>query len=535
MVVNLGIMSYDIKCSLFGQNETANENLCPSGMKNESSAGYPFVNKRKRIVERTVEEKSADFKSKRWIILLITVMSTFMATLDSSIVNVALPGMAKSLNVTTGLIAWVVSAYLIVVSVCILFFGKLGDLKGQARIFRLGLLIFTVGSFLCGVTHTLPLLIAARAVQAVGAAGTMANSQGIITRTFPPEERGRALGINGAFVALGTLVGPALGSLIISFASWEYLFWVNVPIGILVYIANLKLFSKIQEDTSNEKLDILGAVLFTLAIAPLFIGLEYGQTIGYYNPLIIASLLVAVVAFISFLIVERKIKTPLLDLEIFKNKWFSISIFCAFTSFIAISCANILMPFYLQNALALSAGMAGIFMTIYPLVLALAAPISGYISDKIGSEVLTLIGLLLTSGGMFLMSILNDHPSFFIMGLYIAIMSLGNGLFQSPNNSLIMSMVPVNKLGVGGSVNALVRNIGMVVGIALSTSILYSVMSAKIGYHVTGYVEGRNDAFISGMRFAYIAGAAICLLGALITAIRLHGRKLKKQNETASL
>lgn len=480
-------------------------------------------------MERTVEEKNTDFKNRRWMVLLITVMATFMSTLDSSIVNVALPSMAKSLNVTTGLIAWVVSAYLIVVSVCILFFGKLGDLKGQVKIFRIGLLIFTAGSFLCGVTRTLPLLIAARAVQAIGASATMANSQGIITRTFPPEERGRALGINGAFVALGTLVGPALGSLIISFATWEYLFWVNVPIGILVYAANLKLLSKYKEETVREKLDIWGAVLFTLATVPFFVALEYGQTVGYFNPFIIICFIVAAISFAAFLLVERKVEFPLLDLEIFKNKWFSVSIFCAFTSFIAISCSNIILPFYLQNALELNTGTAGIFMTIYPLVLALSAPVSGYISDKIGSEVLTLIGLSLTSGGLFLMATLNEHPSFFIMGLYIAVMSLGNGLFQSPNNSLVMSMVPAKKLGVGGSVNALVRNVGMVVGIALSTSILYSVMSAKIGHHVTGYVAGRNDAFIAGMRFAYIAAASICLVGAVITAVRLRGRKEAKQ------
>ncbi len=152
----------------------------------------------------TVKKNAGERDPGRWIILLITVLATFMATLDSSIVNVALPHMAEALRVDTGEITWVVSSYLIVITVCILIFGRLGDLKGQSRVFRYGLLIFTFGSFLCGVMHTLPLLIAARMVQAVGAAATMANSQGIITRTFPPEERGRALGLNGTFVALGS-------------------------------------------------------------------------------------------------------------------------------------------------------------------------------------------------------------------------------------------------------------------------------------------------------------------------------------------
>lgn len=499
-------------------------------IKNDIRTAYlqPYKKTEKqRNVEIIVEKTNNVFYRKRWGILLITVLATFMSTLDASIVNVALPTMAVDLNVSTGAIAWVVSSYLIVVSVCILFFGRLGDLKGQAKIFRLGLLIFTIGSFFCGLTHSLPLLIAARGVQAVGAAATMANSQGIITRTFPPEERGRALGINGAFVALGALVGPALGGLIISFASWEYLFWINVPFGILALIANMRIFSKYEEQTSKEKLDIRGAILFPIGIAPFFIALEYGQTIGYAHPIILGCFAVSVVALVAFFLVERKLENPLLDFQIFKNKWFTISIFCAFTSFIAISCSNIILPFYLQNALKLSPGTAGLFMTIYPLILALTAPVSGYFSDKIGSEVLTLIGLVLTSAGLYLMSGLNDAPNYWFLGLFIGVMSLGNGLFQSPNNSLVMSMVPEEKLGIGGSINALVRNIGMVVGIALSTSLLYSGMSAKIGRHVTGFVEGRNDAFLFGMRIAYLVSASICLVGAVITAMRLRGRKQK--------
>lgn len=466
-------------------------------------------------------------KNSRWYILIITVVVTFMSTLDSSIVNVALPSMAESLNVTTGQIAWVVSAYLIVISIFILPFGRLGDLKGQGKIFRIGLLIFTIGSFLCGLTHSFPLLLAARTVQAIGASATMANNQGIITRAFPPEERGRALGINGSFVALGTMVGPSLGGFIISFASWEYLFWINVPIGLIALFLNLK-FSDKTEENRKEKLDIPGGVLFAFAISPLFVALEYGQDVGYASPVTLISIVIAVVCFTGFFVRERKIKTPLLDLDIFRNKWFSVSIFCGFTSFIAISCSNILLPFYLQNVLKMSPGTAGLYMTIYPVILAVTAPASGYLSDKIGSETLTLVGLALTSVGLFLMSFLNETPVLWVMCVYIGVMSLGNGLFQSPNNSLVMSMVPREKLGVGGSVNALVRNIGLSIGISVSTSILYGAMSAKIGRHVTGYVPGRNDAFIYGMRLAYIVAAVICLSGVIMTGIRLI--RLKKEN-----
>lgn len=462
--------------------------------------------------------------------LIITAVSTFMSTLDSSIVNVALPKMAEDLRVGTGAIAWVVSVYLIVVTVCILLFGRMGDLKGQGRIFRFGLLLFTLGSFLCGMTHTFVLLLAARCVQAVGAAATMANSQGIITRTFPAEERGRALGINGAFVALGMLAGPALGGFIITVASWEYLFWINVPIGIAAFLANLR-FSGAEDTHSGEKLDLKGFALFTLAIGPLFVALEYGQAIGYGHPLILACFAVSAASGGAFYFAERRCGQPLLDLGIFRDKWFSVSIFCGFTSFVALSCSNIILPFYLQNALAMSPGKAGVYMTIYPLVLALVAPLSGYASDRVGPEALTLTGLALMSLGLFLMSGLQANPSNWTLILFIGVMSFGNGLFQSPNNSLVMSLVPDGKLGVGGSVNALVRNLGMVVGIALSTTILYSGMSVKLGRHVTGYVPGSNDAFFYGMRLAYITAASICLIGAVITAVRLFCfRKKEKTN-----
>lgn len=477
-----------------------------------------------------VTKQKSDSDRSRWIVLIITAVSTFMSTLDSSIVNVALPRMAQELHVSTGAIAWVVSAYLIVVTVCILLFGRLGDLKGQGKVFRYGLLLFTVGSLLCGLTHTLAMLLAARCVQAIGASATMANSQGIITRTFPVQERGRALGINGAFVALGLLAGPPLGGFIITVASWEYLFWINVPIGIAAFLANLR-FSGAEDTRTEEKLDIKGFLLFTLTMTPLFIALEYGQDAGFGNPVIVACFVIAACSGAAFYFAESRSSQPLLDLQIFRNMWFSVSIFCAFTSFVALSCSNIVLPFYLQNALAMNPGEASIYMTIYPLVLALVAPISGYASDRVGPEALTLAGLVLTSLGLFLMSGLQQNPSRWTLILFIGIMSLGNGLFQSPNNSLVMSLVPEEKLGVGGSVNALVRNFGMVVGVALSTAILYSGMSAKLGRHVTGFVPGRNDAFFYGMRLAYVTAASICLIGAVITAVRLFWfRKKEKAN-----
>ncbi len=462
----------------------------------------------------------------KWVILLIVLMVTFMATLDGSIVNVALPVMAKTLNVTSASIQLVVTSYLIIISATILVFGRLGDMVGKTKVFKFGIALFTLGSLLCGITEAFPFLVLSRVIQAIGAAGTMANNQGIITEVFPPNERGRALGITGTFVALGSLLGPPIGGFIVDAGRWEYIFLINVPIGIITLFLCFKLLPKATE-TIRGKLDGFGALLIIFTIVPLFFALSKGQELGFTNPIIWLSFFVAIAAFIIFIIVEKKHETPLLQLQIFKNKLFSLSIFCAFLSFIAIFCSNIIQPFYIQDIMKFSPSTSGLVLMIYPLVLSVIAPISGYLSDKIGSEVLTLIGLSLTSLGLFLMSTLTEYSTIIGMALFTAIMALGNGLFQAPNNSLVMSTVPRDKLGIAGSINALTRNLGMITGIALSTTILYNRMSYKLGYNVTNFVVGRNDAFIYGMRMVYIVGASICLVGVILTSLRLFGRKTK--------
>lgn len=465
----------------------------------------------------------------RWVILFVVVMVTFMATLDGSIVNVALPVMAKSLKVTSAGIQVVVTSYLIIISATILIFGRLGDIVGKTKVFKFGIALFTLGSLFCGITSSLPALVFARVIQAIGASGAMANSQGIITHVFPANERGRALGITGTFVALGALIGPPLGGFIIDATSWEYIFLINVPIGIIILFYSFKILPK-SHKTAKVRFDGLGALLFVFAIVPLFAALGQGQEIGFTKPIILLGFLIAIISFTLFIMVEKKRENPLLQLQIFENKLFSLSIFCGFISFVAMFCSTIIQPFYLQDVMKFSPSTTGLVLMIYPLILSVVSPFSGHLSDKIGSEILAFIGLVFTSLGLFLMSALNENSSITTMVLFIAVMSIGNGLFQSPNNSLVMSTVPKDKLGIAGSVNALVRNLGMICGIALSTTILYNRMSYKIGYHVTTYVASRNDAFIYGMKTVYIIAAAICMFGAILTSLRLFSSKAKLAN-----
>lgn len=463
----------------------------------------------------------------RGLILFNIVLLTFMACLDSSIVNVALPVMADYFKVGMNSIAIIVSSYLIAISATILIFGRLGDIKGTVRVFKIGIIIFTLGSLMCAIANSLYLIVLARVIQAIGAAGFMATNQGIITRVFPAGERGKALGITGSFVALGTLVGPPLGGFIVDAAAWQYIFLINIPIGIFAFILGLKILPR-DEESIKARLDIKGALLFLVFIVALFAAILSGEQIGFSEPPVLIGFGLAIAAFIIFIKVELAEDSPLLQLNIFRNQLFSLSILCGFLLFVAMNCSNILLPFYLQDVIKMSPSVSGLYLMTYPLVLFIVAPISGHLSDKIGSELLTLIGLVIFSSAFFMMATLDQQLEPVKLVVIIAIMALGNGMFQSPNNSLIMSSVPRDRVGIAGSINALVRNLGLVVGISVSTLILYGVMSSQLGYKVTTFVEGKEAEFAFAMRVTYISAGLISLIGAILTALRLFQKRYKK-------
>lgn len=470
-------------------------------------------------------ESKNEYKN-RVLILAIVVILPFMGTLDSTIINVALPAMVKIFDVNMTSIQLIVISYLVTIVSTILLFGRLGDVKGKSKIFNSGLLVFTIGSLLCGLSKSFSTLVIFRIIQALGASAAMANNQGIITQVFPANERGKALGINSTFLALGTMLGPALGGLVISYLSWNYIFFINIPIGIVAVIMGFKILPKKIED-KKEKIDFLGAGVFGTSVICLFCSLLVGQRVGYDNYLIILGFIVAIVLFCIFIYIEKKLEYPLIDLSLFKNSLFSVGILCTFICYVAFNSNNMVQPFYLQDVLKMSPSYAGMVMMISPIIITVLAPFSGHLSDKIGSESLTLVGLVLMGLGLGLMATLNENSSLYSLVIYIALLAVGNALFLSPNNSLVMSSAPNNKLGIAGSINAFVRNLAQTSGVAMATLLLYSFMSIKMGEKVYGYVEGRSDVFIYGMRYVYIVAAIICLVGVLVTGIRL-----KRQNKS---
>jgi EmrB/QacA subfamily drug resistance transporter len=469
---------------------------------------------------RATYQEDKEIQKKRWMILIVLNIFTFMSTLDGSIVNIALPELSKQLKLPMAQIEWVTTGYLMAICAAILFFGKLGDIVGKIRIFKIGTIVFVIGSMLCGFSLSLPALLASRVIQAIGASMTMANSQGIVTDIFPASERGKALGFIGTFVSLGSIAGPSLGGIMVSTLGWEYIFWVNIPIGVIAILLGWKVLPK---DLTRTKatIDVPGSLLFAIFIISLFAGLLLGQQLGYGDSLIVTSLIVAIISLIAFLWTELRRKEPLLQLSLFKNPLFSLSILCGFLVFTANFCFNIIAPFYAQNMLNLSPFEAGFLLMLLPICMVVVAPISGALSDKIGSEFLTFAGLVVMVIAQFGLAELHEGSSVVLVGVWIAMLGIGSGLFQSPNNSLVMSKVPRTQLGSAGSVNSLVRNVGMVVGITIATTILFHVMSDKAGYRVTGLVPGRPELFISGMHVVFMTSASICFVAALLTGWRM--------------
>ncbi|BDR61036.1 MFS transporter [Lactobacillus xylocopicola] len=470
--------------------------------------------------EKLSYQTNQKVQKNRWWILVAVGLFTFMSTLDGTIVNIALPVISKDLQIPMSQSEWVVSLYLIIVCSFILFFGKLSDLHGKIKIFRLGAIFFIAGSLLSGFKVNLIFLLAARALQALGAAMTMATNNGIITEIFPNTERGKALGTIGSFVALGSIAGPGLGGLILSHLSWSYIFWLNVPVGIVAAIIGAIYLPK-DITFTNEPLDRTGSFTFALGMISLFGGVFLGQQLGFTALPVLAMLLVGVVSLVSFVYVEKHTTNPLLQFKLFKNPDFSVSLLCALLIFITNFFFNVVTPFYLENARHLAPSQTGYILMILPVVQLFAAPVAGTLSDKIGPKLITFIGLVLLLISQIGYTMCNlDSPTWLFV-VSIAIMGLGSGIFSSPNNSLVMSSVEQKDLGIAGSINSLSRNLGMVIGISSATTVLFSAMSQAKGARVTGYLPKQPEIFIYGMHVVFIISLLICLVTVLLSGWRL--------------
>jgi MFS family permease len=325
----------------------------------------------------------------------------------------------------------------------------------------------------------------------------------------------------GVFVALGSVAGPGVGGMILQILPWSYIFWVNVPIGIFAIIMGEFLFPKEAMHKGKLDLDWGGTILFFLAISLLFLGVEIGQNTGFAHPIVIGSIIVAVILLVLFIRYELGQKIPMIDLHIFKNSLFSISLVAAFLIFVTNFFAAIIMPFYLQDLLKWSPGQAGLMMMVFPITMMIVGPIGGWMGDKLDKEIITSIGIIIVVLSQLGYTRFNAHTAVWELILFTVLNSAGTALFQASNNALVMSAVEKRYLGVAGSVNALARNLGMITGISIATTTLFTMMSISYGKRTTTYVPGRPDIFLTGMHTAFLVSFALAFITFLIVAYRL--------------
>ena len=439
--------------------------------------------------------------SRKWIILAITSIGTFMGTLNSTIVNVALPVMSQEMKVSINAIQWVISAYLLTTVLFLPIFGKLSEFLGKKYIFAFGTLIFAIGSALCAFSHTLGLLTISRIIQAIGTSGMFSMSMGIVSSVFPESERGRALGIVGTMVAIGTIAGSSLGGFLVSGFGWPSIFVINVPVGIAGFILSFIFLPDFLIQKKVKTFDIIGTITFSSFILILFLALLFVQQNVLPAVYLIPLMIVAAILLVVFIKVETRSKNPLLDLGLFRLKEFSFGLVAAYFCFIILNSTMLFIPFYLQDILKLSARDSGLILSVYPLSMGIIAPLSGWLSDHITHRPLEITGMIVTAASMLLFATLNESSSILKMIILMCILGTGLSIFQSPNNVRVMGSVPAEKLGMASSTNALFRYIGLSSGTTFSMLIFSLSSNINIGklssgFHVSSFLHGITAVFI---------------------------------------
>lgn len=436
-----------------------------------------------------------------WYVVGTVCIGAFMAALDASIVNVALPTMMHGFGARYGTIEWVLISYLLTLSALLPLLGRLADLYGRRPLYSLGFVIFVVGSAVCGAAHDLPVLLGARVVQAVGAAMLQANSVAIITATVPSAHRGRAIGFQGAAQAVGLSVGPAVGGALIGLFGWRAVFYVNVPIGLVGTILAALILPK---DPPRERIPAIhwpGSVSLTVALVAVMLVLSQGDTWGWISPATLWFAGAAVLAAVLFASLERRALTPIIDPILVRTRAFVLGSFTGLLSYHAMFGVLFLMPFYLEHVLHLAPSVTGLLLTPIPLGMTLAAPMAGGLADRFGSRQLTVAGMAISVVGVLAMILtIGVHPPLALLLAGFAVFGVGLGTFTPPNNSAVMGSAPRSHLGVAGGLLNMARSLGMALGTAVSGTMLVAFLP------------------VGATRFARVPAIRDALVGVLVVA-----------------
>ncbi len=440
-----------------------------------------------------------------------------MAILDGSIANTALPTIASELHTSAAASIWVVNAFNLAVTMSLLTFASLGDSVGYSRMYTIGLAIFTAGSLACALSHTLPILIASRALQGLGAAAVMANGPAIYRQIFPHDQLGRALGLSGVIVATSSAAGPTIGGTILAVAAWPWIFAINVPLGIFAVLFSRRALPR--EPGSGGRLDPASVALSALALGSLIFAFDgFARRTSLVSIALEAALGVLCATF--FIRRSLALPRPLIAIDLFTKGTFTLATLTALCTYIAQGLAYVSLPFFFQSALGRTPFESGLLLTSWPLAVACIAPIAGRLSDRYPAGILSTIGLSILSLGLGLYAVMPAQPSVLSIVVHGAICGIGFGFFQSPNNRSLIGSAPRAKSGSASGVLATVRLSGQTIGAAV-VGIVFATLGADAA-HGSALEHTVRTATPIGLWIACGSAAT----GAVLSGLRLGARQV---------
>lgn len=479
------------------------------------------------LLHRIAPEESG---ARRWEILALSSVGAFMGPLDGSIVSVALPAIGSDLRLSFGEAIWVQVVYLLMLAILLIPLGRLADQRGRMRFYLAGVALFTVASVASGLSVDGLMLIVSRAFQGAGAALMVATSAAIVTAVFPPQQRGRALGINIMAVYVGLSVGPPLGGILVDTAGWRWIFLVNVPIGLAVLVwGGLRLPHDRPMGRRALRPDALGAALLAVFLTCLLVPVSFAPQWGWGSPGTIALLAVSGLALVGFVLAERRVRDPILDLALLRhNRLFAAANLAALLNYMALYGPVVLTAIYLQEVQGRSAAVTGWLLLSQPVLQATLSPFAGRLSDRIGSRVLTTGGMVLMAVGIALLATLGGGSASDTVRLVVGLAVMGVGLasFSAPNSSAVMGSVSRDQLGLASGFLATMR----VTGQALSVALLGAIAASQLGALGARLIFAPEDGvelsaraaseFATGYRYAMVTAAVLAVLAAVASLVR---------------
>lgn len=455
---------------------------------------------------------------RRWRTLIAVGFGTFMATMDFSIVNVALPTFAREFDRSPDTVVWVALGTSLAVTGLTLTAGRAGDLYGRKRVYLLGWVILTLGLTVASFVQTLEQLIAIRLVQAVGVSFAIANANAIVTDAFPDHERGRALGTVTAVVGAGLMSGPIFGGFILGLADWRALFYARIPIGVLaITMGVLEIREESREREMNRRLDLPGAVLLFAALTSLLVAVNRGQSWGWTSPLTLGLAATGVLVGVLFVLVESRAVSPIISLALFRMRQFSSAISSLTLNFLGQSSVIFLMPFYLIEVRDFSTAQTGLMMAMVPLMMLVLAPLSGWVADRRGWAHQATLGIGLVSLGLLSLGTLQVDTAVPLVLARLALIGLGAAVFGPPNTSAIMGSVPRKMLGTASASVATSRNVGNAFGLAVGSAVLVVVGGSAAGVSAS---DLPTEDLLRGIQAAFFVAGCLSFLAIFASLAR---------------